>query len=104
MRLAMMERMRVMGTSSPGCGAAVGAVAVVGLAAAGADDVGAEVEAAAADAFAPPLFMYPRMSVFVMRPAEPEPAMPAAASSMLFSFAILRTSGEERGASPVDVV
>ncbi len=40
------------------------------------------------------------MSCLVMRPDAPVPGM--LRRSMLFSEAILRTSGEERGASPVE--
>src|SRR5271169_1660507 len=88
MRWAMMERIFDMGTSSPGsgCGAA-------GLAA----GAGVETAGTGAAGFGP-FSKWLTMSVFVMRPEAPVPA--TWVRSTLLSFAILRTSGEERTRSP----
>src|ERR1700753_1855791 len=78
MRLAMMARILDIGTSSPGCGADAGAAGAVGLEATGAAAAGA-----GAGAVAPPPWMWPRMSVLVMRPEAPVPG--TAPRSTLFS-------------------
>src|SRR5271156_5333003 len=91
MRWAMMERIFDMGTSSPGSG-----WGAAGLGAAGA---GAETAGAGAAGFGP-FSKWLTMSVFVMRPEAPVPA--TWVRSTLLSFAILRTSGEERTRSPSD--
>src|ERR1700733_11715441 len=89
MRCAMIERIFDMGTSSPGCG-----WGALGLAAAG----GGVVAAGAAATDFGPCSMWLTMSVLVMRPDAPVPA--TCERSTLLSFAILRTSGEERTRSP----
>ena len=94
MRCAMIERMRVSGTSSPGAGVTAGAAAGLAVAA------GAAVETGAG-AGAPPFSMYARMSSFVTRPPAPVPC--TALRLMLCSRAILRTSGEERTCSASSV-
>src|ERR1700712_3201406 len=85
MRLAMMARILVIGTSSPGCGC--GAEGLAGAAGVGA------VAAGLAAAGAPPS-RWPRMSCLVIRPDAPVAG--TVERSTLFSLAILRTSGEER--------
>src|SRR5271154_3993114 len=92
MRCAMMERIFDIGTSSPGngCGAA-------GLGVAGAEGAGAGGATAAGFV---PCSRWLTMSVFVIRPEAPVPA--TLVRSTLLSFAILRTSGEERTRSPSD--
>src|SRR5271170_1988239 len=89
MRCAMMERIFVIGTSSPGCG-----WGAAGLAGAGAVAEGAGAAATGFD----PCSRWLTMSVLVMRPDAPVPA--TWVRSTLLSFAILRTSGEERTRSP----
>src|ERR1019366_4123104 len=58
----------------------------------------ADAGAAAGAALAAGFSRWPRMSVLVIRPAEPVPG--TCARSTLLSFAILRTSGDERSFSP----
>src|SRR5450432_619944 len=105
MRCAMIERMRVRGTSSPGWGPAAGAgLAAAGAAATGAGAAGAgtgatgagTAGAAAAVAFPPGPFSarYCRTFSLVMRPADPVPV--TLVRSRLLSLAILRTRGEDR--------
>src|ERR1035441_10194791 len=97
MRRAMMERILVIGTSSPGRGAGAAALATAAGAVAGVSGwAGAAGFAAAglADGFS----RWLRMSDLVMRPAEPVPG--TWLRSTLLSLAILRTSGDERSRSP----
>src|SRR5277367_4231075 len=93
-RWAMIERMRVSGTSSSPT-VATGDGGAAGLAAAGAGAGAAGLGAGAAGA---PLARWLRMSSFVILPADPVPG--TWRRSRLFSLAILRTSGEERTRSP----
>lgn len=91
MRFAMMARIFDMGTSSPGSGcAAAGFAPAEAGAAGGADGAGA--------AGLVPCSRWPTMSDFVIRPEAPVPGIWE--RSTLLSFAILRTSGEERTRSP----
>src|ERR1700690_4051770 len=89
MRWAMMERIFVMGTISPGCGCAA-----AGLAAAGA---GVKTGGAGAGPFGP-CSRGLTMSGFVVGPEGP--VAETLVRSTLLSFAILRTSGDERTRSP----
>src|ERR1039458_9009966 len=89
MRRAMMERILVMGTSEPGVGMGMGAGAAGLAAEAGAPGLASKAGGAAAG-----FSRCARMSVLVIRPAEPVPG--TCARSTLLSLAILRTSGEER--------
>src|ERR1700710_340052 len=93
MRCAMMLRILVMGTSSPGSGWAAAGLAGAGAAGGG----GAAAGVGAAGGLARPS-RWPTMSVLVTRPAAPVPG--TWVRSTLLSFAILRTSGEERTLSP----
>src|SRR5665213_2326989 len=79
---AIMLRILVIGTSSPGSGAGFGAAEGAGTAA----------------NFVAGFSMWSRMSCLVMRPAEPVPG--TCARSTLLSLAILRTSGDDRNRSP----
>src|SRR6266702_8208914 len=84
---AMMERILVMGTSSPGIGAGAAGFA----AAAGAYGTAAYLAAVG-------FSRWLRMSDLLRRPAEPVPG--TWLRSTLLSLAILRTSGDERRRSP----
>ena len=95
MRCAMMERILLRGTSSPGCG--TGAAGAAGFGAAGADEPAGGAETGAGFAGAG-FSRCASTSSLVMRPPAPVPE--TCARSRLFSLAILRTSGEERACSP----
>src|SRR5579875_3607733 len=100
MRCAMMDLIRLIGTSSPGSAEVTGAAGAAAFAAAGgagAAEAEADAGAAAGVAAAPCFSRKPSTSSFVMRPPAPVPG--TWARSRLFSLAILRTSGEERGVS-----
>src|SRR5258708_2333247 len=104
-RWAMMERIRVRGTSSsPAATTGVGGGrGVDGLAAAGGGPGGGGAPGGlgARGAVAPPLARKPRISSLVILPDEPVPG--TWRRSRLFSLAILRTRGEERTRSPGSV-
>src|SRR5579884_2276842 len=97
MRCAMMALMRLMGTSSPGSPDVTGAAGAAGAAGFAAAGAGAGAGVAGTGAAAPCFSIKPSTSSLVMRPPAPVPG--TWLRSRLLSFAILRTSGEERGAS-----
>src|ERR1039458_5160418 len=98
MRCAMIERILVMGTSSPGSAgeveATAGAAGGVADAEGAGDGVG--IAAAATGAAEPAPFSLRNLSAssFVMRPPEPVPGI--CLRSRLLSRAMRRTSGEDR--------
>src|SRR5665213_4282869 len=95
MRLAMMARIFVIGTSEPGGGCGVAGLAGAAVLCPTLGDDGAVAEDGA-----PGFSRCPRMSCLVMRPETPVAG--TVERSTLFSLAILRTSGEDRWPSPVD--
>src|ERR1700722_15600158 len=105
MRCAMILRMFVMGTRSPGYGAGVAAGRVAAGGSAGAGEGGASLRSVGGTNASVPAragrdpwrSMKALVSCLVMRPPRPEPEI--CERLMPCSRAILRTSGEERASS-----